>query len=120
MGGDRPAAQVGYLIAVGCVVLALIGRRGRRGEVVLQTRIARLPANLFAVVLAPLLLAIVVDGISRQAYAARYLSMGAGLFFVVVGCGIAVLPSRRARRTMLERLFVAGARGRDPKTTVRR
>jgi mannosyltransferase len=108
MGGARPAAQAAYLIALGCVVLALIGRRGRRGEVVLQTRVARLPANLFAVVLGILVLAIIVDGISQQAYAPRYLSMGAGLFVVVVGCGIAVLPSRRARRTMLALLVVAG------------
>jgi len=51
--------------------------------------------------------AIVVDGIGQQAYAPRYLSMGAGLFVVVVGCGIAVLPSRRARRIMLALLVVA-------------
>src|SRR5947209_16327408 len=35
MGGARPAAQLAYLIALGCLVMALIGRRGRRGEVVL-------------------------------------------------------------------------------------
>src|SRR3954447_21552014 len=108
MGGARPAAQAAYLIALGCVVLALIGRRGRRREAVLQTRIARLPANLFAVVVATLTLAIVVDGIGRQAYAPRYLSMGAGPFLVVVGCGITVLPTRRARRMMLALLVVAG------------
>jgi len=108
MGGARPAAQAAYLIAIGCVVIALIGRRGRRGQVVLQTRIARLPATLLAVVLGALALAIVVDAVSQQAYAARYLSMGAGLFLVVVGCGIAVLPTRRARRTMLALLVVAG------------
>jgi mannosyltransferase len=92
---------------LGCVVLALIGRRGRRGEVVLQTRVAPLPAKLLGVVVGTLALAIVVDGISQQAYAARYLSMGTGLFLVVVGCGIAVLPSRRARRIMLALLVVA-------------
>jgi len=108
MGGARPAAQVAYLISLGCVVLALIGRRGRRGEVVLQTRFAPLPTKLLAVVVGTLTLAIVVDGISQQAYAPRYLSMGAGLFLVVVGCGIAVLPSRRARRAMLALLVVAG------------
>src|SRR3954468_9242647 len=108
MGGARPAAQAAYLIALGCVVLALIGRRGRRGEVVLQTRFASLPTKLLAVVVATLTLAIVVDGIGRQAYAPRYLSMGAGPFLVVVGCGIAVLPTRRARRMMLALLVVAG------------
>jgi mannosyltransferase len=107
MGGGRPEAQVAYLTALGCVVLALIGRRGRRGEVVLQTRVAPLPAKLLGVVVGTLALAIVVDGISQQAYAARYLSMGTGLFLVVVGCGIAVLPSRRARRIMLALLVVA-------------
>jgi mannosyltransferase len=107
MGGARPEAQVAYLTALGCVVLALIGRRARRGEVVLQTRIAPLPARLLGVVVGTLVLAIVVDGIGQQAYAPRYLSMGAGLFVVVVGCGIAVLPSRRARRIMLALLVVA-------------
>ena len=107
MGGARPEAQGAYLVAVGCVVLALIGRRGRGSEVVLQSRIAALPARLLAVVVGTLVVAIVVDGIGQQAYAPRYLSMGAGLFVVVVGCGIAVLPSRRARRIMLALLVVA-------------
>ena len=107
MGGARPEAQAAYLVAVGCVVLAIIGRRGRGSEVVLQSRIAALPARLLAVVVGTLVLAIVVDGIGQQAYAPRYLSMGAGLFVVVVGCGIAVLPSRRARRIMLALLVVA-------------
>jgi hypothetical protein len=107
MGGARPEAQAAYLVALGCVALALIGRRARRGEVLLQTRIAPLPAKLLGVVVGTLVLAIVVDGIGQQAYAPRYLSMGAGLFVVVVGCGIAVLPSRRARRTMLALLVVA-------------
>jgi hypothetical protein len=107
MGGGRPEAQAAYLIALACVVLALIGRRRGRGEVVLQTRIAPLPAKLLGVVLAALAIAIIVDGVSRQAYAPRYLSMGVGLFLVVVGCGISVLPSRRARRTMLAVLVVA-------------
>ena len=108
MGGARPAAQIAYLISLGCVVIALIGRRGRRGEVLLQTKFAPLPTKLLAVVVGTLALAIVVDGIGQQAYAPRYLSMGAGLFVVVVGCGIAVLPTRRARRTMLALLVVAG------------
>jgi uncharacterized membrane protein len=107
MGGGQPAAQAAALIALGCVVLALIGRRRGRGEVVLQTRFAPLPAKLLGVVLATLVVAIVVDGVGQQAYAPRYLSMGAGLFLVVVGCGIAVLPSRRARRTMLAILVMA-------------
>jgi hypothetical protein len=107
MGGARPEAQAAYLIALACVVLALIGRRRGRGEVVLQTRLAPLPAKLLGVVVATLVVAIVVDGVGQQAYAPRYLSMGAGLFVVVVGCGIAVLPSRRARRTMLALLVVA-------------
>ena len=107
MGGARPEAQAAALIALGCVALALIGRRRGRGEVVLQTRFAPLPAKLLGVVLATLVLAIIVDGVGQQAYAPRYLSMGAGLFLVVVGCGIAVLPSRRARRTMLAALVVA-------------
>jgi len=85
----------------------LIGRRRGRGEVVLQTRIAPLPARLLGVVVATLALAIVVDGIGQQAYAPRYLAMGAGLFLVVVGAGIAVLPSRKARRAMLALLVVA-------------
>ena len=106
MGGARPQAQLAYLTALACVVIALIGRRGRRGEVLLQTKFAPLPARLLGVVLGTLVLAIVVDGIGQQAYAPRYLSMGAGLFLVVVGCGIAVLPSRRARRTMLALLVV--------------
>ena len=107
MGGGRPAAQLAGLMAIGCVVLALIGRRGRRGEVVLQTKFARLPAVLLATVLGTLVLAIIVDGIEGQAYTARYLSMGAGLFLVVVACGVAVLPSRRARRTLLAVLVAA-------------
>jgi uncharacterized membrane protein len=107
MGGSRPAAQLAYLVAVGCLVLALIGRRGRRGEVVLQTRFAPLPMRLLGVVLGTLVLAIVVDAIGQQAYAPRYLSLGAGLFLVVVACGIAVLPSRRARRMMLALLVAA-------------
>ena len=107
MGGARPAAQAAYLIALGCIVLALIGRRRGRGEVVLQTRFAPLPAKLLGVVLAVLVLAIIVDGVGQQAYAPRYLAMGAGLFLVVVGCGIAVLPSRRARRSLLAVLVVA-------------
>jgi hypothetical protein len=48
-----------------------------------------------------------VDAATQQAYAARYLSLGVGLFVVVVGCGIAVLPSRRARRVMLAVLVAA-------------
>jgi hypothetical protein len=107
MGGARPAAQIAYLIALGCLVLALIGRQGRPHEVVLQTKLAPLPRRLLGVVLATLALAIIVDAIGQQAYAPRYLSMGAGLFVVVVGCGIAVLPSRRARRIMLALLVVA-------------
>jgi len=107
MGGGRPAAQLAGLIAIGCVVLALIGRRSRRGEVVLQTKFARLPALLLGTVVGTLVLAIVVDGVDRQAYASRYLSMGTGLFLVVVACGIAVLPSRRARRALLALLVVA-------------
>ena len=107
MGGARPEAQAAYLVAVGCVVLALIGRRGRGSEVVLQSRIAALPARLLAVVVGTLVVAIVVDGVGQQAYAPRYLAMGAGLFVVVVGCGIAVLPSRRGRRIMLALLVVA-------------
>ncbi|HET6907707.1 MAG TPA: glycosyltransferase family 39 protein [Mycobacteriales bacterium] len=107
MGGARPAAQLASLIALGCVVVALIGQRGRRGQVVLQTRIAPEPARLFGVVVGALVLAIVVDGATQQAYAPRYLSFGAALFLVVVGCGIAVLPSRRARRIMLALLVVA-------------
>jgi hypothetical protein len=106
MGGARPAAQLAYLIALGCLVLAVIGRRGRR-EVVLGTRIARAPAALLATVLGTLVVAIVVDYVGQQAYAPRYLSMGAGLFLVVVACGVAVLPSRRARRTLLALLVVA-------------
>jgi hypothetical protein len=85
----------------------VIGRRGRRGQVVLQTRVAPMPTLLLGFVLATMVLAIVVDGVERQAYASRYLSAGAGLFLVVVGCGIAVLPSRRARRMMLALLVVA-------------
>jgi hypothetical protein len=108
MGGGRPAAQLSSLVAIGCVVLALVGRRGRRGEVVLQTRFARVPTVLMGAVLATLVLAILVDGIGRQAYASRYMSMGAGLFLVVVGAGIAVLPSRRARRVLLALLAAAG------------
>jgi len=107
MGGGRPAAQLAGLIAIGCVVLALIGRRGRRGEVVLQTSVARLPARLLGIVLGTLVLAIVVDAITQQAYAPRYLSLGAGIFVVVVGCGIAVLPTRRARRALLLLLVIA-------------
>ena len=107
MGGGRPAAQLAALIAIGLVVLALVGRRARRGEVLLQTKFARLPSVFLGVVLATLVLAIVVDAATQQAYAARYLSLGVGLFVVVVGCGIAVLPSRRARRVMLAVLVAA-------------
>lgn len=107
MGGGRPEAQLAGYIALGCLVLALVGRRAGRGQVLLQTRIAPVPARLLAVVLGTLVLAIVVDGATGQAYAPRYLSMGLGLFVVVVGCGIAVLPSRRARRTMLAVLVAA-------------
>jgi len=107
MGGSSPESEVAYLIALGCVVLALIGRRGRRGEVVLQTKFAPLPSRLLGVVVGTLALAILVDVVGQQAYAPRYLSMGAGLFIVVVGCGIAVLPSRRARRALLAVLVVA-------------
>jgi hypothetical protein len=107
MGGARPAAQLAGLVAIGCVVLALIGRRSRPGHILLQTRVARIPAVLLGVVLGTLVLAIVVDGVTRQAYAARYLSMGVTWFLVLVGCGVAVLPSRRARRALLALLVVA-------------
>lgn len=107
MGGGAPPAQAAGLIAIGCVVLALIGRRAGRGRVLLQTSVAALPARLLGLVLGTLVLAIVVDAVDGQAYASRYLAAGAGLFLVVVGCGIAVLPSRRARRIMLAVLVVA-------------
>lgn len=107
MGGDSTAAQFAALIALAAVVLALIGRRGRPGQVVLGTTFARLPTRLLAVAIGSLAAAVVVDAIDQQAYAPRYLAMGAGLFLVVVACGIAVLPSRRARRAMLAVLVVA-------------
>jgi 4-amino-4-deoxy-L-arabinose transferase-like glycosyltransferase len=106
MGGGSPLAQLASLVALACVVLALIGRRSGRGQVVLGTRIERLPALLLAAALGSLVVAIVVDVIGGEAYAPRYLAMGTGLFLVVVGCGIAVLPSRRARRIMLAVLVV--------------
>lgn len=108
MGGGSTFAQVSGLIAIGCVVLALIGRRGGRGQVVLGTKFSVQPATLLATALGSLVIAIVVDVVGSQAYAPRYLSYGLGLFLVVVGCGIAVLPSRRARRGMLAILVVAG------------
>jgi hypothetical protein len=107
MGGSSAAGQFAGLVALACVVLALIGRRAGRGQVVLGTSVARLPARLLAAALGSLVVAIVVDVVDQQAYAPRYLAMGAGIFLVVVGCGIAVLPSRRARRTMLAILVVA-------------
>lgn len=107
MGGGSTAAQIAMLVALAAVVLALIGRRGGAGQVVLGTAFARLPARLLAVVAGSLVVAIAVDAADQQAYAPRYLAMGAGLFLVVVGCGIAVLPSRRARRAMLAVLVVA-------------
>jgi mannosyltransferase len=62
---------------------------------------------LLAATLGSLVVAVVVGVIDHQAYAPRYLAMGVGLFLVVVACGIAVLPSRRARRAMLAVLVVA-------------
>jgi mannosyltransferase len=108
MGGASTFAQVSGLIAVGCVVLALIGRRGGRGQVVLGTKFSVAPTTLLATALGSLVIAIVIDVTGGQAYAPRYLSYGIGLFLVVVACGIAVLPSRRARRGMLAILVVAG------------
>jgi hypothetical protein len=108
MGGGSPAARAAGLVAVGCVVLALIGQRGARGQVVLGTRFALRPTRLLGASLGALAVAVVVDGIGRQAYAPRYLAMGLGLFLVVVACGIAVLPSRRARRAMLALLVLSG------------
>ena len=108
MGGASTFAQLSGLIAIGCVVLALIGRRGGRGQVVLSTKFRLQPTVLMAAALGSLIIAIVVDAIGGEAYAPRYLSYGLGLFLVVVACGIAVLPSRRARRGMLAILVVAG------------
>lgn len=107
MGGESSAAQFAALVALAAVVLALIGRRRGAGQVVLGTTFARLPSRLLAAALGSLVVAVIVDAVGRQAYAPRYLAMGVGLFLVVVGCGIAVLPSRRARRTMLAVLVVA-------------
>jgi len=107
MGGENTFAQLAALVALASVVIALIGRRGGRGHVVLGTTFARLPTRMLAVALGSLIIAVAVDAADRQAYAPRYLAMGAGLFLVVVACGIAVLPSRRARRTMLAVLVVA-------------
>jgi mannosyltransferase len=107
MGGESAAAQFAALVALVAVVIALIGRRGGPGQVVLGTTFARLPARLLAFALGSLVLAVIVGAIDRQAYAPRYLAMGAAIFLVVVACGIAVLPSRRARRTMLAVLVVA-------------
>jgi mannosyltransferase len=107
VGGGTPAAQFAGLVALASVVLALIGRRGGKGQVVLGTTFARLPTRLLAATFGTLVVAILFDVAGQQAYAPRYLAMGAGLFLVVVGCGIAVLPSRRARRTMLAVLVVA-------------
>ena len=107
MGGESTLAQLAALVALAAVVLALIGRRGRPGQVVLATTFARLPTRLLAAALGSLAVAVVIDAIDHQAYAPRYLAMGAGLFLVVVACGIAVLPSRRARRAMLAVLVVA-------------
>ncbi|MDQ1745945.1 MAG: mannosyltransferase [Frankiaceae bacterium] len=107
MGGANAAAQVAALVALAAVVIALIGRRGGRGHVVLTTTFARLPSRLLAAALGALVIAIVVDVADQQAYAPRYLAMSAGLFLVVVACGIAVLPTRRARRAMLAVLVVA-------------
>jgi mannosyltransferase len=73
----------------------------------LGTSIAWLPARLLAATLGTLVVAVIVDYADQQAYAPRYLAMGTGLFLVVVGCGIAVLPSRRARRIMLAVLVVS-------------
>ncbi|MBV9098195.1 MAG: glycosyltransferase family 39 protein [Frankiaceae bacterium] len=107
MGGANTFAQIATLVALAAVVLALIGRRGGRGHVVLGTTFARLPTRLLAAAMGVLVIAIVVDAVGRQAYAPRYSAMGAALFLVVVACGIAVLPTRRARRLMLAVLVVA-------------
>ncbi|MDQ1683811.1 MAG: mannosyltransferase [Frankiaceae bacterium] len=107
MGGESAAAQLAALVAIAAAVIALIGRRAGPGQVVLGTTFARLPTRLLAATIGSLAVAVVVDVMTRQAYAPRYLAMGTGLFLVVVGCGIAVLPSRRARRAMLAVLVVA-------------
>lgn len=107
MGGESLPAQIAALVALAAVVIALIGRRGGRGQIVLGTTFARLPTRLLAAAMGMLVIAVIVDAADQQAYAPRYLAMGAGLFLVVVACGIAVLPSRRARRSMLAVLVVA-------------
>jgi mannosyltransferase len=107
--GDNGAVEtIAQVLLLGLAAVAVLGRRGEPGTVVLGAPAVREPLRLFGVTVGVVVVAVGVDMVTKQAFVPRYTSIVVGFFVVVVAVGIVVLPSRRLRFAITAALAVGG------------